>query len=104
MATSSLESGEIILVTNLYVLIDIYGKNLHWSYIRYVQLFAPYLPWIIASDFNFMLSLVENGGVGRLGPCTDLSHGNMNLLELIDVKLSNGSTFGLIDSVDLTTR
>lgn len=91
MVASSLETSETILVTNVYAPIDIHGKNQLWDHIRYVILCAPYLPRILAGDFNSVLSLEEKrGGFPRPGPVAALFQENVDLLALNGVKPSNG--------------
>lgn len=91
MVALVLDSGETILVSNVYALIDIYGKTQLWAHIRYVRSCAPYLPWILAGDFNAMLCLEEKrGGLPRLGPASELFRSTMDSLALVDVKPSNG--------------
>lgn len=90
MVASVLESGETILVSNVYAPIDIRGKIQLWAYIRYVRSCAPFLPWILAGDFNVVLSMKEKqGGLPRLGPASDLFWTNVDSLALVDVKPSN---------------
>lgn len=73
MVTSSLDSGELILVTNIYALNNFHEKPLLWSHIRYVKSCAPFLPWILVGDFNSMLSLEEKrGGLAWLSSSNDL--------------------------------
>ncbi|XP_057868067.2 uncharacterized protein LOC131075253 [Cryptomeria japonica] len=91
MVASILESGETILVSNVYAPIDIRGKSQLWAHIRYVRSCAPFLPWILAGDFNVVLSLEEKrGGLPRLGPASDMFRTNVDSLALMDVKPSNG--------------
>ena len=52
MVATTLDSGETILVTNVYAPIDIHGKIHLWDHIRYVCSCAPYFPWILGGDFN----------------------------------------------------
>lgn len=79
------------MVTNVYSLIYIHGKTLLWAHIRYVRSCAPFLPWVLASDFNSVLSFEEKGGgLATLGPSSDLFCENVDLLHLIDIKLYNG--------------
>ena len=51
----------------------------------------PYLPWIIAGDFNAILDLSEKrGGNARLEPSSIFLWDNMSALNLMDIKPSNG--------------
>lgn len=88
---SSLEFGEIILVSNVYALIEFRGKFFLWSHIRYVRSCAPFLPWVLGAYFNYVLSLEEKrGGLAQLGPSFDLFRENVDSLNLVDIKPSNG--------------
>ena len=91
MVASSLETGEMILVTNVYVPIDLLGKLKLRAHIRHVRHCHPFFPWIVAWDFNFFLSLEEKrGGLAHLGPSSKLLRQNIDLLHLFDVKPLNG--------------
>lgn len=73
MVASALDSRETILITNIYAPIDIQGKIQLWAHLRFVRSCAPYLPWILGGDFNFVLSLDDKrGGLPRLGPSSDI--------------------------------
>ncbi|XP_059066340.1 uncharacterized protein LOC131061549 [Cryptomeria japonica] len=51
----------------------------------------PYLPWIVAGDFNAILDLTEKrGGNTRLDPSSFLLRDNISALNLVDIKPSNG--------------
>lgn len=51
----------------------------------------PYLPWILAGDLNAVTSLEEKwGGNVRLDSASTLLKDNIALLNLVDIKLSNG--------------
>lgn len=91
LVASCLDSGELILLSNVYALTNFLGKSLLWDHLRYVWSLAPYLPWIVVGDFNYVLSLEEKrGDVARLDPSSGLLRDNVELLSLIDVKSSNG--------------
>lgn len=91
MIASSLDSGETILIPNFYTPIDICGKNQLWAHIKYVWSYAPYLPWILSSDFNSILSLAEKReGLSRFGPTRYLFQAQDNSLALLDVNPYNG--------------
>ena len=51
------ESGESVLFSNVYAPIEFQGKLLTWNNIHFVHSLYPYLPWIIAGDFNAILDL-----------------------------------------------
>ena len=86
-----IESGESILFSNVYASIDFQGKLLVWNNIHLVCSLFPYLPWIIARDFNAILDLTEKlGGNARLEPSSILLRDNMSTLNLVDIKPSNG--------------
>ena len=47
----------------------------------------PFLPWIVAGDFNAITNLEEKrGGIAQLGPSSSMLRGNIGSLNLIDVK------------------
>ena len=67
------ESGESVLFSNVYAPVELQGKILTWNNIHFVHGLFPYLPWIIAGDFNAILDLSEKrGGVARLEPSSML--------------------------------
>ena len=79
------------MVTNVYAPVDLVGKEELWSHIQYVRNCHPYHPWVLAGDFNLVLSLEEKkGGVARLGPSFSLLRHHIYFLHLSDVKPSNG--------------
>ena len=92
MVAYALDSREVIMVTNVYAPIDLVGKEKIWSHIQYVRNCHPYHPWVLAGDFNLVLSLEEKqGGLARLGPSSSaLLWHHISLLHLSDVKPSNG--------------
>ena len=91
MVASALDSGEVIMVTNVYAPVDLVGKEELWSHIQYVRNCHPYHPWVLAGDFNSVLSLEEKqGGLARLGPSSTLLWHHISLLHLSNVKNSNG--------------
>lgn len=84
-------TGEILLFTNVYAPIDFIGKNLLWSHIGYVRSLAPLFPWILAGDFNAVLSLEEKrGGNPKLDPSAGLLRSNIESLRVVDITPSNG--------------
>lgn len=86
-----MDSGETILLTNVYAPSDIRGKIRLWDHIRYVRSSAPYFPWILGGDFNSILSLdKKRGGWPRLGPTSDLFQAQVDAISVIHVKPSNG--------------
>ncbi|XP_059076969.1 uncharacterized protein LOC131876167 [Cryptomeria japonica] len=91
MIASSFETGEVILLSNIYGPTDIQGKQALWSHIRLVRSMAPFHPWIMAGDFNAICELAEKrGGSGRLEPSALLLRDSINSLNLIDIKPSKG--------------
>lgn len=68
------------------------GKSLMWSHITFVRSLDPFLPWIVAGDFNVVTSLEEKrGGISRLGPSSSMLRDNISHLNLIDVKPGSGT-------------
>ena len=47
------------MFSNVYVPNDLVGKSLMWSHITFVRSLEPFLPWIVAEDFNVVTSLDE---------------------------------------------
>ena len=91
MVASSLEIGEMILVTNVYAPIDLHSKIKLWAHIRHVKSYYPFLPCIVARDFNSIVSLEEKwGGLTFLGPSSR---------ENIDLNLLMGSLLGTIEGL-----
>ncbi|XP_059068224.1 uncharacterized protein LOC131858791 [Cryptomeria japonica] len=91
MVASALDSGETILISNVYAPLDIRCKTQLWAHLQFVRSCPPYLPWILGGDFNYVLSLEEKrGGLPRLGSSSDLFRAQVDLLALVDVKPSNG--------------
>ena len=81
----------MILVTNVYAPIDLPGKLKLWEHIRHVRSYHTFLPWIVARDFNSILTLAEKRGeMACLGPSSKLFQKNIDLLHLSDVKPLNG--------------
>lgn len=95
MVASSLKSGEVSLLTNVYALNDLSRKSLLWSHTRVVRSLAPYILRILAKDFNDVTSMEEKrGGVVRLEHSSRLVMDNIDLLNLVDIKPSNGTIRG----------
>ena len=59
MVSLCMELGEYVLFSNIYAPIDLKGKLLVWNNIHLVHSLFPYLPWIIARDFNVILDLTK---------------------------------------------
>ena len=59
MVSLCMDLGEYVFFTNIYAPIDLQGKLLVWNNIHLVHSLFPYLPWIIARDFNAILDLTE---------------------------------------------
>lgn len=91
IVASTLDSGEVIMITNVYAPIDFVGKEELWRHFQYVRNCHPFHPWVLARDFNSILSLEEKqGGLVRLGPSSALLCRHIVLFHLSDVKPSNG--------------
>ena len=88
---TSLESGDVILFSNIYAPTSLQGKQVLWSHIRLIRSMLPFHPWILAGDFNVICELAEKrGGTGRLDPSTFLFFNIINTLNLVHVKPNNG--------------
>ena len=88
---SHFETGERCLFSNMYAPSDLVGKSLMWSHIKFVRSLDPFLPWIVAGDFNAITNLEEKrGGIARLDPSSSMLRDNIGSLNLIDVKPSSG--------------
>ena len=84
-------TGERCLLSNICAPTDILGKSNLWAHISYIRALDPFLPWILASDFNFVTrSDQKGGGVARLHPSANLIKDMIDSLNLIDVKPTNG--------------
>ena len=59
---SHFEIGERCLFTNIYSPSDLVGKSLIWSHIIFFHSLDPFLPWIVARDFNVITNLEEKRG------------------------------------------
>jgi exonuclease III len=91
LVASSFATGEMCLFSNIYAPTDYSGKAHLWNHIRFIRSLEPFLPWIMAGDFNAVTSLEEKrGGIARLDPSSNLLRDMIGLLNLIDVKTSNG--------------
>ena len=83
--------GERCLLSNIYAPTDISRKSNLWAHISYIRALDPFLPWILAGDFNSVTSLDEkHGEVARLDPFANLFRDMIDSLNLIDVKPTNG--------------
>ncbi|XP_059076363.1 uncharacterized protein LOC131875739 [Cryptomeria japonica] len=67
------------------------GKSSLWAHIQFIRALDPFLPWIMAGDFNVVSCLDEKrGGLARLDPSANLLRNMIGSLNLIDVKPTNG--------------
>ncbi|XP_057862719.1 uncharacterized protein LOC131071037 [Cryptomeria japonica] len=67
------------------------GKSSLWAHIQFIQALDPFVPWIMAGDFNAVTCLDEKrGGLARLDPSANLFRNMISSLNLIDVKPTNG--------------
>ena len=79
MVASSVETRDLIHVTNVYAPVDLPSKTKLWAYIRHVRSYFPFLPWIVAGDFNSLINLEEKrGGLTRLGPSSKILQENID--------------------------
>ena len=91
MIATCLVIGEVILLSNIYAPTDFQGKQVLWSQIRMIRSMLPFHPWILARDFNAICELAEKrGGTRRLEPFALVLEDNINTLNLVDIKPSNG--------------
>ena len=91
MVASALESGEVIMITNVYAPVDFVGKEELWRHIQYFRNCHSFHTWVLVGDFNSVLSLEEKqGGLARLGPSSALLCQHIALFHLSYVKPSNG--------------
>lgn len=91
MVASCFVSGETILFSNVYALVELQGKHILWANIRLVRSLFPYHPWIIGGDFNAITELAEKrGGTARLEASALLLQDNISALRLVDIKPGNG--------------
>ncbi|XP_059077196.1 uncharacterized protein LOC131876295 [Cryptomeria japonica] len=66
-------------------------KSSLWAHIQFIRALDPFLPWIMAGDFNAVTCLDEKrGGLARLDPSANLLRNMIGSLNLIDVKPTNG--------------
>ena len=88
---SHFETGERCFFSNIYAPSVLEGISLMWSHIIFVHSLDPFLPWIVAGDFNAITNLEEKRGeITRLGPSSSMLRDNISSLNLIDVKPSSG--------------
>ena len=85
------ETGERFFLSNIYAPTDFLGKSYLWTHISFIWSLDPFIPWIMARDFNAITSLEEKqGGLARLDPSSNFLRSMIGSLNLIDVKTSNG--------------
>ena len=53
LVASYLATGERFLLSNIYASTNISGKSNLWAHVSYIWALDPFLPWILASDFNY---------------------------------------------------
>ena len=91
LVASNFETGERFFLSNIYAPTDFLGKSYLWTHISFIRSLDPFIPWIMAGDFNAITSLEEKqGGLARLDPSSNLLRSMIGSLNLIDVKTSNG--------------
>lgn len=90
MVASSMQSSEVNILTDVYALIDLSRKFFLSFHIKMVRSLASYLPWILARDFNVSNMEEKRGGVVRLEHSSKLLRDNIDLLNLVNIKPSNG--------------
>lgn len=91
LVTSWYETGECILLSNVYTHVEFLGKQLLWSHLHFVRSLAPYHLWVMAGNFNAIVELSEKrGGIPRLDPSALLFRDSISELNLINVFPSNG--------------
>jgi len=62
VVVSCFESGESMLLTNVYVPIDFPSKVFLWSKIIFIHSLVSSLPWILVGEFNSIVILNEKSG------------------------------------------
>ena len=91
LIATSFENGERCFLSNIYAPTDFAGKVQLWAHIRFIRSLDPFLPWIMAGDFNAVINLEEKrGGLPRLDQSSNLLREMIGSLVLIDVKPNNG--------------
>lgn len=91
LVASCFETGERILLSNVYAPVEFQGKQLLWSHLHFVCSLAPFHPWILASDFNAIVELSEKrSGLARLEPSSLLLRDSIFDLNVFDVHPNNG--------------
>lgn len=91
LVASCFVTGERCLLSNIYAPTDLAGKSSLWAHIQFIRALDPFLPWIMAGDFNAITYLDEKrGGLARLDPSAYLLRNMIGSLNLIDVKPTNG--------------
>ncbi|XP_059064720.1 uncharacterized protein LOC131044660 [Cryptomeria japonica] len=91
LVASYFATGERCLLSNIYAPTNLASKSSLWAHIQFIRALDPFLPWIMAGDFNAVTCLDEKrGGLARLDPSANLLRNMIGSLNLIDVKPTNG--------------
>ena len=88
LVATSFETGERCLLSNIYAPTDFTGKSQLWAHIRFIRSLDPFLPWIMAGDFNVVTSLDEKRG--GMDQSSNLLRDMIGSLKLVDMEPING--------------